>query len=148
MAESNSESTQGNGTASKWQPALPAALVRSSLFKYYIHDTADVLRLELLGELTEPDLQDLNGCWKTAKTTLAARKLVFDLRGLTQIDDAGKQWLAGMADEGATYLPDTYLRTGLAGQNSRSTQARNSTRFGFFGKLLSIFRGSSVAPAE
>ncbi len=127
---------------------MPPVPVRSSLFKYYIHDTAGVLRLELLGELTEPDVLDLNGCWRTAKTTLAARTLVLDLRGLRSIDDAGKQWLAGMADEGATYLPDTYLRTGLGGQYLRSDQGGNSTRLGLFGKLLSIFRGSSVAPAE
>lgn len=149
MTDPKSESSEPKGSPANWQPATPAAAVRSSLFKYYIHDTAEALRLELLGELTELDLSDLNGCWRTAKTTLATRSLVLDLRGLKMIDDAGKQWLAGMVDEGATYLPETYLRNGLAGQNLSSNQPKASTvKLGLFGRLFSLFRGSSVAPAD
>ena len=118
-------------------------------FKYYIHDSIDSYRLQLLGELMEQDVPDLNGSWRTAKTTLGTRKLVLDLNGLKKVDDAGKQWLASMADEGALYVPDTYLRNGLAGQNlSSNTTGRAAPRLGFFGRLVSIFRGSTVAQAD
>jgi hypothetical protein len=149
MNEPQTESAEGKEAVARWQSAAPNLAVRSSLFRYYIHDTAEALRLELLGELTDADVPDLSGCWRTAKTTLGSRRLVLDLRALKLADDAGKQWLARMADEGATYLPDTYLRSGLAGQNLSSHESGNSTvKLGLFGRLLSIFRGSSIAPAD
>jgi hypothetical protein len=117
--------------------------LRSTVFKYYIHDSIDACRFQLLGELSESEIAELSGCWRTARTTLGNRKLVLDLEGLRTIDEAGKQWLIAMAGEGATYLPESYLRTGLAGQ-----AAREPVQPGFFGKLVSIFRGSRVISAE
>ena len=78
--------------------------VRPSQFKYYIHDSVDVCRLQLLGELSEHEVRDLNGCWKTARTTLDGRKLVVDIRGLRSADQAGRDWLQAMIAEGASLL--------------------------------------------
>lgn len=118
---------------------VPMVRVRSSLFKYYIHDSADVCRLQLLGEFTESEVPELNGCWRTARTTLGDRSLVLDLMALRAVDDAGKQWLATMASEGATFLPENYLRNGLAGQ-----VARVEPKLGIISKFCSIFRGGRV----
>ncbi len=148
MAEPEGKNEFGD-ISSGWPSGGQKVAIRSSVFKYYIHDGADALRLQLLGDLTELDVPDLNGCWRTAKTTMGNRGLVLDLRRLKSIDDAGKQWLASMADEGAVYLPDTYLRNGLAGQNFSSKDSRNSAaKLGLFGRLLALFRGSSIAPAD
>jgi hypothetical protein len=118
---------------------------RSSLFKYYIHDSIDTCRLQLLGELSEVDTPELIGCWRTAKTTLGNRKLVLDLRGLKTADVAGKDWLNSMAVEGAVYLPESYLRSGL---NRQATSDSEPLKPGFFTKLISVFRGTRVMPAE
>ena len=108
------------------------AWVRSSLFKYYIHDGMDAFRFQLLGELTEADVSELDGCWRTAKTTLGNRKLVFDLLKLKAADEPAREWLISMANEGATYLPETYLRHGLTGEAVRT----EPTKAGLFCKLL------------
>ncbi len=118
--------------------------LRSSCFKYYIHDEADACRLQLLGELTGDDIPELGGCWGTAKTTLGDRKLILDLQRLVTVDQEGKQWLSAMVSEGAACVPESYLRDGLAVKPLLSPAVKP----GFFGKLFSIFRGSRVLPAE
>jgi hypothetical protein len=122
-----------------WKP------VRSSRFKYYIHDGVAACRLQLIGELTEAEIPDLNGCWRTAKTTLGARPLILDLYALESVDEAGKQWLAGMAQEGATYSPDHYLRDLLAGKHMAGVEmVKAPPKTGLFGRILAMLRGGGV----
>lgn len=77
---------------------------RTSLLKFYIHDSAAYFRLELIGELTEMDVPELAGCWCTAKSSVAGRKLALDVRHLNAVDEAGQQWLSSMVREGACYI--------------------------------------------
>lgn len=133
MDEIRRENTDKEGVAA------PKKFARSSRFKYYIHDGVEGCRFQLLGDLTEAEVPELHGCWRTARSTLGTRKLILDLLGLRTVDEAGKQWLAGMAAEGANYLPESYLRTGLAPQ-----QVAEAVQVGLFGKLLALFRGSRV----
>ena len=122
--------------------AKPMTRVRSSSFKYYIHDAITECRLQLLGELSERDIAELSGCWRTARTTLGTRKLVLDLRALKAVDEPGKQWLISMGAEGASYLPDGFLRHGLVGQAAeQAAKTRSASKSGLFGKLLSILKG-------
>lgn len=112
---------------------------RSTFFKYYIHDGVQCCRLQILGEFTETQVPDLTGCWNTVKTTLGARNFVLDVRAMRTADDVAKRWLIDMAAEGAVFLPESYLRDGLAGDHCR----RDATaRTGLFSKLLALFRGS------
>ena len=76
--------------------------VRSSRFKYYIHDSVEICRLQLIGELSESEVGELKGCWATAKTTLDNRKLIVDVRAVHSIDEAGRDWLDSMVAEGAS----------------------------------------------
>jgi hypothetical protein len=125
---------------------LSTARVRSSSFKYYIHDGTDALRLKLIGEMTHADIAELRGCWRTAKTTLQGRKLVLDLRSLRTVDEPGKQWLAAMADEGACYVPQDYLATCVPGQASPHAEPASPLRKpSLFSRLASLFRGSRVS---
>jgi hypothetical protein len=78
--------------------------VESSRLNYYIHDSVDSFRLQLLGSLKPEDLKELQGCWNTARTTLAGRKLIVDVTGLQQMDGSGREWLNAMAAEGASVL--------------------------------------------
>ena len=123
--------------------------IRSSSFKYYIHDATEACRLQLFGELTENEVSELSGCWRTAKTTLGSRKLILDLRGLRAVDDAGKQWLAFMATEGAAYWPEAFLRNAMAGKIAAEQGAtRTLPKLSIFGRLISIFRGVRVPAVE
>ncbi len=78
--------------------------MESSRLNYYIHDSVDSFRLQLLGTLKLEDLKELQGCWNTARTTLAGRKLIVDVTGLQQMDESGREWLNAMAAEGASVL--------------------------------------------
>lgn len=133
------------------QPATGNSLmarVRSSSFKYYIHDSCAELRIKLIGELTHADLAELNGCWRTAKTTLANRKLVLDLRSVKFIDAPAREWLAAMLDEGACYLPEDFLATCVPGHHRPHAEADSRSRKpGLFNRLAGLFRGTS-GPAE
>lgn len=145
MAEAPSKKTDKEFVPANSQTSTEQKFrVRSSCFNYYIHDSTDACRLQLLGELTGGDISELNGCWRTAKTTLGTRKLILDLQRLVTVDELGRQWLSAMASEGATYVPDSYLRDGLAGKPAAAQPAKP----GVFGKFLSFFRGSRVVPAE
>ena len=136
---------QSNGPT---QPSMARSTirVRPSPFKYYIHDSIGVLRLKLIGELTQADLAELNGCWRTAKTTLGKRKFVLDLEALRTVDEPGKQWLAAMSAEGACYLPENYLVTCIAGQHASEDEAAEPLQKpGFFRRLALFFRGERVS---
>ncbi|HLH05261.1 MAG TPA: hypothetical protein VKX25_21000 [Bryobacteraceae bacterium] len=127
----------------------PGRPLRSSSFKYYIHDGVANCRLQLIGELSEADLGELNGCWRTAKTTLGKRPLILDLRALESVDEAGKQWLAGMAQEGASCLPENYLRDLVAGKHiAGAALPQAAPKPGLIGRIVGLFRGGDVAAAK
>ncbi len=121
-----------------------SSLVRTQKFRYYIHDGIAACRLQLMGDLTEGDVADLSGCWRTAKTTLGKRQLTLDLHALRSVDEAGKQWLAGMAQEGAVCSPESYLRDLVAGKHTAGMDAepRRPQRPGVFQRIVSFFRGN------
>ncbi len=148
MSEASSEKQQkliepGQVTAKRTR-----SLARSSYFRYYIHDGIASCRLQLLGELTEAEIADLNGCWRTAKTTLGVRKLILDLHALKSVDEAGKQWLAGMAGEGAICSPENYLRDLVAGKHSAGIEPAPAPKPGLFGRLVALLRGVDIEAAK
>ena len=69
--------------------------------KYYLHDGSTSFRIQLLGTLTEADLPELSGCWRTARSSVAGRRLVIDSTGFERLDEAGRSWLEEMIAEGA-----------------------------------------------
>ncbi|HZS53909.1 MAG TPA: hypothetical protein VFA65_05870 [Bryobacteraceae bacterium] len=144
MADLTPQNDRASLQSTAFTEASEKKALRSAFFKYYIHDGVGCCRLQLFGEFTEANVQDLVGCWNTVKTTLGGRKFVLDVCGLQSTDDLAKRWLFEMAGEGATFLPESYLRDGLAG---RECKAEAPTRIGLFGKLLSIFRGSPAVQA-
>lgn len=113
--------------------------VRSTSFKYYIHDGTECCRLQLFGDFTEAEVLNLTGCWNTVKTTLGARNFVVDVCNVRSADEVAKRWLLEMAAEGATFRPETYLRDGLPGEGCH---AAASARPAWFSRLVSLFRGS------
>ena len=110
--------------------------VHASRLKYYIHDGVECFRLQLLGELAEGDVPDLTGCWNTARTTLANRKLLLDLTKLSKADEAGRQWMLSMVREGATVQPESYFRDHLANEIQDETR----TPSGKLCRVANLFR--------
>jgi anti-anti-sigma regulatory factor len=112
-------------------------------FKYYIHDTAQGYTLQLLGDLTDHQVSELNCCWMTARNTLKGRNIVLDLRGVKHVDERGKQWLAGMAVEGASYIPESFLRDALADHLTGITR-KNTVKFGLLDRVIAAFRSCTA----
>jgi hypothetical protein len=125
------------------QKVVPSSFYGASSFRYYIHDGIDDLRLQLIGELSEAEVTDLDGCWRTARTALAGRPLVIDVRTLAKVDEAGKRWLAAMAVEGAQFVPESYLRGAIASDTPLSKPVR-AERPTFWGRLVAWVRGTPI----
>jgi hypothetical protein len=70
-----------------------------SSFKYYLHDNSDAFRFQLIGQLTAASLAELDGCWRTAQSCIAGRKVCLDLRGLNMIDEPARMWLKKFLSE-------------------------------------------------
>ncbi len=132
---------EASGTKSK----RASSLARTSLFRYYIHDGISTCRLQLIGELTEADIFDLNGCWRTVKTTLNNRQLLLDLHGLRTVDEAGKQWLACVAQDGGICSPEQFLRDLVAGKHTGAAILPPSpAKTGLLSRIVGILRGVRV----
>ena len=145
MSNASNEKQQKLTASEETSANKVRSVLRAGHFRYYIHDGIAECRLQLLGELTETDIADLNGCWRTAKTTLGSRRLVLDLYALRSVDEAGKQWLAGMAQEGAMCSPDNYLRDLVAGKHTAGVDASEpAPRPSLFGRILGFLRGAGV----
>ena len=79
-------------------------------FRYYIHDHSHVFRLELIGNIGKGDIRELDGSWNTASRAVAERKVCIDVRKLTGVDDAARQWLSKMAlRPGVEFLASPHL---------------------------------------
>jgi hypothetical protein len=106
----------------------------AAVFKYYIHDTVDGLKLEMFGALKESAVGELSCCWQTAKTTLKGRTLTLDLRNVTEVDESAKQWLASL--EGAKYLPESFLLDAVGGLPGRAMTDTKEIRQSLLGRIL------------
>ena len=149
MSENPSATSQPQKANGESSSAEVRTSARSTLFRYYIHDNIGSCRLQLLGELTEAQIPELNGCWRTAKTSLGKRQLVLDLHALRSVDEAGKQWIAGMAQEGATCTPESYLRDLVAGRHTAGIDpVKPAAKPGLLNRLLSIARRIDVEAAK
>ena len=147
MSDGRGEEQQKRGAQEQRPPARTSRPARPD-FRYYIHDGIAVCRLQLIGELTEREVDELSGCWRTARTTLGTRRLILDLHALRRVDEAGKRWLAGMAQEGATYSPERYLRDLEAGKHSGAVEAPPAApKAGIFGRILACIRGAAGVEA-
>ena len=123
--------------------------VSQSLLRYYLHDGTDAFRFELIGKLSAMDLAELDGCWRTAKSSVAGRKLRLDLRQTVDVDDSGRQWLTEMLAEGAEYTVGRGFSEGLA-QDLKlpATVASLSSPQNGLSRLRRWLGSSPVSPAQ
>jgi hypothetical protein len=148
MNEALNQGTRQPTGPTNISPQRTTSFGRSS-FRYYIHDAVASCRLQLIGELTEAETAELNGCWRTVKTTLGTRKLILDLHALKSVDEAGKQWLASMAQEGAICSPEGFLRDLVAGKHTFGVETPSpAPKPGLFTRILGLLRGIGIEAAK
>jgi hypothetical protein len=117
----NAENKLQRGEASVRDRA--SSLSRSLSFKYYIHDSVQTLRFQLIGDLRAANVLELSGSWETARTTLNLRRLVLDVSQLYSADDEGRAWLLNMHKTGAAFTPANYAES-LGSQTATQIQAQ------------------------
>jgi hypothetical protein len=88
-----------NSTEEFTHEELTGSTATVSSLKFYLHDNADAFRFQLIGQLTEASLAELDGCWRTARSCIAGRKVCLDLRGLSVIDEPARMWLKKFVSE-------------------------------------------------
>jgi anti-anti-sigma regulatory factor len=74
------------------------------MLRITIHQDAKLLTFELEGTLAGPWVRELDDCWRRTLTAPAKPGVRFDLRGVTYIDAAGKEFLAARHKGGAEFL--------------------------------------------
>jgi hypothetical protein len=57
--------------------------------EYYLHDEADALRIEIVGDLSGAGVGSVEHAWRTASSTLGGRRLVIGLMAVAEADDDG-----------------------------------------------------------
>ena len=117
------------------RPTSPLPL---SPFKYYIHDSVTLLRLQLIGDLRASNVTELNGTWETARTTLGQRCLILDLRQLCSTDEDGRLWLAKMKDGGGTCLPATSFQMEAQLAAKKTSQETAAAKLSLIGRILGL----------
>ncbi len=83
----------------------------ASTLKIYLHDGTRSFRIQLVGDLKVSDLSELDGCWRTAKSSVLGRPLVLDVTKLKSTDEAGTQWIRAMLRENAQILDGREVTT-------------------------------------
>jgi len=58
--------------------------------EYYLHDEADVLRIEIVGDLSGAGVNSIEHAWRTASSVLAGRHIVVGLTAVAEADDDGR----------------------------------------------------------
>ena len=55
--------------------------------EYYLHDEADALRIEIVGNLSGAGVGSIEQAWWTANSVLAGRHIVIGLTSVAEADD-------------------------------------------------------------
>jgi anti-anti-sigma regulatory factor len=97
------------------------------MLRVTIHDSAREFRVHLEGRLAGPWVQEAAHCWETARSTIAGRTVVVDLRDVDFVDSEGEQLLVLMHRQGvklrAVSPMMTHLIEEIAGKEGREWSA-------------------------
>ena len=68
------------------------------------HDNPECLTFQLEGKLAGPWVQELEDCWQKTLAACPRPVVRVDLRGVTFLDNAGKEFLAALHARGAEFV--------------------------------------------
>lgn len=71
---------------------------------YYLHDGADALRIEIVGNLSGAGVCSIEHAWRTANSVLASRDIVIGLTAAAEADDDGRRLLLTWHRSGARII--------------------------------------------
>lgn len=92
-----------------------------------VHDNPRSLTLQLDGRLAGPWVQELERFWQGTPASQRRRVLRVDLRGLTGIDAAGKEFLAAAHCQGANFVTADCWTEAIVAEITGSTSSRTAT---------------------
>ncbi len=72
--------------------------------EYYLHDEADALRIEIVGNVSGTGVASIEHAWKTANSVLAGRHVVVGLTAAAEADDGGRVLLLDLHRCGARII--------------------------------------------
>lgn len=115
----------------------PAASPR---LRYYMHDHSHAFRLQLVGNFSEIDVSELDGCWTTACRSVAERKVCIDLRRVTGMDAAARTWLSEMSrNAGVEFIAPPSLAFELPESSVLQLQTAEALRPSQWQRLMQFF---------
>ena len=71
------------------------------MLRITVHEKDTELRFELEGRLAGPWVRETERCWETSAATAHGRPVVFDLKNVDYVDEAGEQLLGALSRHGA-----------------------------------------------
>ena len=86
------------------------------MLRITIQENAESLAFQLEGRLVGPWVQELKACWQSARRMHPTKAIRLELRDVTSIDAAGKQFLADAHAQGAEFVCLGCLMKGIVGE--------------------------------
>jgi len=98
------------------------------MLRVTVHEETGSLRFEVEGRLAGAWVQELQLCWRSTLAGRPRSAVLVDLKGVTFIDDAGKDLLAQLHRAGATLTASGVLMRAVVTQVTQATaRAHNGT---------------------
>jgi anti-anti-sigma regulatory factor len=95
------------------------------------HAGGDGVAMKIEGMVAGPNVTALSQAWLDLASSLGARKLVVDLRGVRYVDEAGGNLLAEIHDKtGAEFVADTPLTKYFAEEAQHAVRTRTAFKLG------------------
>jgi len=98
------------------------------MLRITVHDRPPVLTFQLEGALKGHLVPELEKCWESAMTSKPERILRVDLTGVVLIDEAGKDCLAVLHDQGAEFIAADCLMNAIVDEIAQSRGSRELAR--------------------
>ena len=98
------------------------------MLRITVHDNPGRLTVQLEGKLAGRWVRELEDCWQSTMASRHKPALRFDLRGLSYIDAAGKEFLAAIHTEGVEFLASGCLIKAVVAEITDAPPRRHGER--------------------
>jgi anti-anti-sigma regulatory factor len=101
------------------------APLNPDMLRISVSEMQETIALDLEGRLAGPWTSELERCWRDQQAVSAGKKILLRLRAVTFIDDAGKELLKRMFDQGAKLEGAGCLVRAILAQITRPQHVRS-----------------------
>jgi hypothetical protein len=92
------------------------------MLRITIQDNPGSLTFQLEGKLAGPWVRELEECWRSAVAGQPERIIRFDLKSVSFIDAAGKEFLAARHAQGCEFVAAGCLMKAIVAEITRATE--------------------------